>query len=119
MERYLDANPRNWLMYCFGLSNQGYYSSGIDIANNNWYQLVFVRDKTAETVTFYTNNVLGNQQGSITGSISSGTGDLEISTQFSNNSYKGKVSIARIYNVSLTSDEIGQNWNSQRSRFGL
>jgi hypothetical protein len=119
MERYTDSNPRDWLMYCFGLSNPGYYTSGINIADDNWYQLVFVRNKTNQTVTFYTNNVKGTEIGSITGSITSGTGDLEISTQFSNNSYKGKVSIARIYNVALTETEIGQNWNANKIRYGL
>jgi hypothetical protein len=112
------TNPQ-WLGYCFGLSNPGYYGSNTTLTYDNWYQLVLVRDKTAQTIKMYTNTVEGASFNSITGTITSGTGNLEISTQFSGNAYKGYVAIGRIYNVTLTATEILQNYNATKSRFGL
>jgi len=86
---------------------------------NNWYYGGFTCDNT--TIRLYLNNT---QQG--TSDVSSitlnTTGSLFIGRRADGvnlNYFNGKISIAQIYNRALTAQEVLQNYNATKSRFGL
>lgn len=48
-----------------------------------------------------------------------GTGDIQIGRYQTGNNYTGRIAIAQVYNRVLSGAEILQNYNAQKSRFGL
>jgi hypothetical protein len=86
---------------------------------NTWYQAVFTL--TSGAFILYLNGTQTNSgtspQGYITtyGSVNLGRGFVLDSSRY----FTGSESILRIYNRTLTTDEVLQNYNAQKSRFGL
>jgi len=94
------------------ITHNGGYNDG------NWHHVCGVIDGT--------NRILyidGSQKNSSTGGIQSVSSNTAIATigAFSagNTSFNGNISNARFYRKSLTSSEVLQNYNAQKSRFGL
>ncbi len=89
---------------------------------NTWYYDVGVYDGV-NTVKFYRNGVLlGTTTGSTLGNLDTGgtRDDLRIFKRDSNSGViGGKVSNFRTYNKALSATEVLQNFNAQKSRFGL
>ena len=89
---------------------------------NAWYNDVGVYDGV-NTVRFYRNGVLlGTTTGSTLGNLDTGgtRDDLRIFRRDSNSGViGGKVANFRTYNIALTAAEVLQNFNAQKSRFGL
>jgi hypothetical protein len=84
---------------------------------NNWYQVVGTYDGTINRL--YVNNSL-IQSSSYTGTPATSQGGIRLMRRWDNADYwGGRLSIVRIYNKALTATEIDQNWNTNRSRFGL
>jgi hypothetical protein len=92
---------------------------------NTWRQIVAVFDFVSDTLTVYRNGVSGGTTSlagvgqvsntspvGIAGRVAQGTGALQVP-------FKGTVSIIRIYNSSLSSSEVLQNFNADKSKFGL
>jgi hypothetical protein len=92
---------------------------------NTWRQLVAVFDFVAGTLTVYKNGVssgstslVGVGQVSntspvgIAGRVAQGTGGLQVP-------FKGTVGIIRIYDKALDGTEVLQNYNADKSKFGL
>lgn len=106
-----------------GVNNPGSFMAGFN--TGTWHQVVGVFD-------FNTDDLMGYHNGSADTSTSlAGVGAVSntsqvglahrippggIGTQFL---YKGSMGIIRIYNRALTSAEILQNFNADRSRFGI
>ena len=99
------------------------YSTGFIPSNNTWYHLTFTTeyDGTNTTSKIYINGVLNNSRS-----------DLGTQYQFSygftigdgrDNStwypFNGKVPTIKIYNRTLTADEVMQNYVATKSRFQL
>jgi len=88
---------------------------------NTWFQVVGTYD--GNTINQYHNGSLTSSL-SYTGTSTSG-GTIRLARRWDDvaniqsNMYSGSVSIVRIYNRSLTNSEIQQNYNAQKSRFGL
>jgi hypothetical protein len=98
---------------------QGHYSSdfGAGTVNiNNWYQIVYTYNKANNACQIFKNSII---QGA--GSIGSFIGDtsVNIGRWTSAFYFNGNGAIYRIYNRVLTAQEIQQNYNANRSRFGL
>ena len=69
----------------------------------------------------YINGVLIATQTGLTGTISTNTTGLFLGAYGPGSSYfmDGKIAVSRVYNKALTQAEVTQNFNAQKSRFGL
>jgi hypothetical protein len=82
-----------------------------------WYQIVGTYDGT--TIKLYVNNTLINQTAYTFTPTSSGAG-IRLMNRWDNADYwGGRLSIVRIYDDALTAEQVTQNYNADRSRFGL
>jgi hypothetical protein len=92
---------------------------------NTWRQLVAVFDFVNGTLTVYRNGVSGGTTSlvgvgqvsntspvGIAGRVAQGTGALQVP-------FKGTVGIIRMYNKALTGSEVSQNFNADKSKYGL
>jgi hypothetical protein len=82
-----------------------------------WYHVVGTQTTTTQTI--YLNGVLktsGNAVSSLGTQYTVGTRyDRVVQSVY----FNGKIAVTKIYNRALTSTEILQNYNAQKSRFGL
>ena len=92
---------------------------------NTWRQLVAVFDFVGDTLTVYRNGISGgttslvgvNQVSNtspvgIAGRVAVSTGALQVP-------FKGTVGIIRMYSTSLTPTQVLQNYNADKSKYGL
>jgi hypothetical protein len=92
---------------------------------NTWKQLVAVFDFVGKTLTVYKDGVSGgstslNGMGQVSntspvgiaGRVAASTGALQVP-------FKGIIGIIRMYNKALSSTEVLQNFNANKSRYGL
>jgi hypothetical protein len=92
---------------------------------NIWKQLVAVFDFVGDTLTVYRDGVSGGTTSlvgvgqvsntspvGIAGRVAAGTGGLQVP-------FKGTVGIIRMYDTSLTSAQVLQNFNADKSKYGL
>jgi hypothetical protein len=97
-----------------GTTNPGDYFQ----PSNGWYQFVLTYD--GSTIKFYANNILRLTKTPSDFTISkSGLGLNIMRRQDVANYWGGGVSIIRVYNTALDSTQVAQNYNAQKSRFGL
>jgi hypothetical protein len=107
--------------FSFQVRNSGTISNAAgSFTNNNWYHVVgtFTRN---ENTRLYINGVLTSTSsntniGSLTITPSVNNANIGIINSF----YSGcRVSTARIYNRTLSAQEVAQNFNATKSRFNL
>ena len=105
-----DANP-NW-KYNYGNTT---------LSINTWYLLTWVNYAGASanlgTMQMFVNGV--SDSGIFTSYTTNGGPCNVIGKNYASSFFNGKISTTQIYNRSLSSSEITQNYNSQKSRFGL
>ena len=86
--------------------------------SNGWYQFVLTYD--GSNIKFYVNNTLQITKTPSNFTISkSGLGLNIMRRQDAFNYWGGGVSIIRVYDTALDSTQVAQNYNAQKSRFGL
>jgi hypothetical protein len=107
------------LVFRSGQIYQGHYASDFTagtVTTNNWYQIVYTYNASTGACEIFKNSV---SQG--TGTISSfiGTTNILIASWGGSYYFEGPGGIYRIYNRVLSSTEILQNYNAQKTRFGL
>ena len=94
---------------------------GPTIEKNTWYHAVATSD--AGVGKIYLNGVLSATNNSMNSSTTNGTSPLSIGNAFSSGSsvqhFNGSIPLARIYNRALTADEVQQNYNATRGRYGI
>jgi hypothetical protein len=116
-----DSNKWDWSMFVFstvfyirGNSGPiGNINTPASTLVNVWTNWVLVRDDGTGTCRAYKNGTLfgtSNESSSINSTLSIGKGG---------NYYDGKVALTQIYNRALSADEVLQNYNAQKGRFGL
>lgn len=94
------------------------YTGLTSISANTWYHMVLSFDGT--NGRFYLNDSL-IYTGSI-GSNGSTNGVNLLSTYAANTAaerLKGRIALARVYNISLSADQVSQNFNAIRGRYGI
>ena len=97
-----------------GTTNPGDYFQ----PSNGWYQ--FVNTYDGSNIKFYANNILRLTKTPSDFTIArSGLGLNIMRRQDVANYWGGGVSIIRVYDTALDSTQITQNYNAQKSRFGL
>jgi hypothetical protein len=88
-----------------------------------WYQIVYVFTNVAANTlqTFVNGSSIGSVAHSLSSILNTTTG-LYIGS-YNNGEYPqyfdGKIGITRLYNVSLTSTQVLQNYNADKSKYGL
>jgi hypothetical protein len=84
---------------------------------NNWYQIVGTYD--GATIKLYVNNSLV-QSTSYSGTPISSQGGIRLMRRWDlGNYWGGRLGVVRIYNADIGAAGVTQNWNAQKSRFGL
>ncbi len=121
-EQYTTSTPYGGFSVIIGNNSGTYnpysYSPGLVLTPNVWYNIVLTWDTTINNVIGYFNSV---QKFNSTHSLWPTTlPSISIGSGFnSDRYYKGSISQTLIYNRTLTSQEILQNYNATKSRFGL
>jgi hypothetical protein len=82
---------------------------------NNWQHMVGVYDGT--TLYLYRNGVVVGSAAS-TGNITNTTATLQIGRR-DTNYFTGRIPVAKIYNTALTANQVVQNFNALRGRYGI
>jgi hypothetical protein len=90
---------------------------------NTWIQMVYVWDKTNNSIYTYSNGVLKQTKAiSITGGILNATTNLFLGS-YNGGEYSqyfnGQMGIVRIYKKALNATEVQTNFNSNRALYGL
>jgi hypothetical protein len=98
-------------------------TSGTDIIQGQWFQVAVTKSGT--TFKTYLNGVL-KKTDTITSTALAGVSDrLAIGSAYDNNAgsfnyyAKNNVGCLKMYNTTLTADEISQNFNALRGRYGI
>jgi hypothetical protein len=88
---------------------------------NTWQCVVFVRDTAANAFKFYVNGLLVATVSNDGSNIASTGSTFRIGADSRNGSTvtNGDISTVRMYSQALTATEVLQNYNAQKSRFGL
>ena len=95
------------------------YTVSPNLQVDTWYHLAYTLVGGAgSTVTMYLNGV-SQGSGTYNTTLATGTGLLYIMGDKGSEISSGYCPIARVYNRVLTSTELLQNYNAQKSRFGL
>ena len=105
----------------FNGQNADFHSS-VPYSINTWYHWVITVDNTLSTnkVKVYVNGNL-YAQGNPSNTLNTGADSAAIGHKIPSSSeeFNGDISIVRVYNKTLSSDEVLQNFNAQKARFGL
>lgn len=98
-------------------------SPAASVTTGVWYQLVGVWTNVASnSIEFYKNAVSQGTNAHVFTSIKNTTSPLYLGSfnngQF-NQWFNGRIGIVRIYNKALSSSEVTQNFNADKSKYGL
>jgi hypothetical protein len=94
-----------------------FYTPSVPTTLNTWQQIIFTYDGSG--LAIYSNGVSGGSN-AFTGTPNSGGGGIRIGRRWDLADYfTGNIAITRVYNRALSASEILQNYNAQKSRFGL
>ena len=114
-----DGNTQN--QYRFGVhgaSSQNSYTSSFTLTAGNWVNLIFTYD--GDKVRGYNNGVLFSTGGSLGTTINYSAQDFHIGRWGGGGRYwEGEYGPLYCYNAALSAAQILQNFNAQKSRFGL
>ncbi len=96
------------------------YSAGYAISTNNWIQAVMTFSASSGNLKIYTNGTLRN---TTTGASCVFHANNKLWSGWGGPGYtsylNAKISCGRVYSTELTADQVFQNFNAMRGRFGL
>jgi hypothetical protein len=98
-------------------SGNWYWTDNYTIAQNNWYHAVGTYD--GSNVKLYVNSVLQLTTASTTTPTRSNSGIYLMRRWDASDYFGGSLNTVKIYNRALTSQEIVQNYNATKRRYGL
>jgi hypothetical protein len=114
----------NLLQWYFN-NGSGYTILSVSLSANFttgvWYNLctIFQKSSTNTLAFLYSNGILLNS-GTLSGNVGTAVVPLSIGRSFSGGEYfSGNVATTQIYNRALSQNEITQNYNATKARFGL
>jgi len=109
------------LFWDMGQHNDRNYA-GFSFANNTWYYVVFTGGLEAGTIVtrIYVNgNLITTQNEGITSLPNTNEYFIGTGESGSSHNFSGRIGNVRIFNRVLTDQEVSQNFNATKSRFGL
>jgi hypothetical protein len=108
-------------VYFYLLSLEDYQESIGTVSLNAWSYIAVVRNKSNSTINIYINGILDRTLSSITGNIRVQQSYQVMLGSFLGSSYQlaGRIGNTKIYNRALTAQEIKQNYNATKKRYGL
>lgn len=122
-EGSISANTSNKLIYSYGNGSAAQtFEATSTLSNNTWYHIVLVRDLLNTQKLYWYINGVEDRNIAATYSSASTSNDF---TTFFRNGFTGDtfsevdLGVLRVYGSALSSSEISQNFNAQKSRFGL
>lgn len=125
------AADNDWLLY--DPSNLSLYTaagaatSGISITDGNWKQVVRTSNRTTGAEVLYINGVAQYSTTLNAGTLVTTGGALVLAQEQdsvgggfdANQAFGGNIALFRLYNSILTADQVVQNFNASRGRFGI
>lgn len=116
---YMSWNKSNQRMsnYWYGHPPEGYHESGAVVNRNAWNHFVCVWDYNTSTVKQWTNGVRTSVS-PVQGNAPAG-GFLQIGQEGTSRQFSGGISLLRIYNTALTDNQVLDNFNATKNRFGF
>ena len=115
---FLLENPSNTMRIRFFLSSSGDVSCSDSATHalNTWYH--FVGSYDGSFMRFYRNGVLRNSVAG-SGTLGGASSNMVIGSYEGAYFSQGRIPVVRIYNRTLSNNEILQNFTAQRARFGV
>ena len=112
------GNNVNYYFGDSGANAQPYVSlNSSTTLTGRWNMLVTTRDTSQ--VKWYVNNTNTNNRSNPYGVLTSTTSSITIGNGYTGVPWAGRMAIIQAYDRALTATEITQNYNAQKSRFGL
>jgi hypothetical protein len=111
----VSGSLRVWLGNAGGTFSGLYYSN---VSTNVWYNVVFTWNQSNTTVSGYLNGVLDNSNTSWSNWPST-FANVGLGLGYSGRYFSGNIGQLQIYNRALTAQEILQNYNATKGRYGL
>ena len=113
-----------WLASSGGNVSGTFVGTGEQVQVNTWYNVTALYNSSNEKIEIYINGQLKSsttRTGQTSGVLQTNTRNLSIgSTPADGTRYiQGRISSAKIYNRALTAQEIKQNYNATKKRYGL
>ena len=120
---YLAVNLSSGLLAAGGNNGSGWNSNSIStitINDNRWHYVVGVYNQTSNNCTGYVDGILGTTISLTFDSNSYTPKNTKIGKNQTGSSqyYNGNIALSQIYNRTITSTEVLQNYNATKSRFG-
>jgi len=120
---FLLFDPSNLSLYTAAAA----ISSGISITDGNWKQVVRTSNRTTGAEVLYVNGVSQFSTTLAAGTLITSGGALvfaqeqdSIGGSFDpNQAFGGNIALFRMYNIVLSADQVMQNFNASRGRFGI
>lgn len=105
-------------VYCYGKSPSGYHTDPTALISGQWCQICAVWDSTQ--VNLYVNGSIRTSVAT-TGTPNSVTTQVIMGSEGNGSTRKlnGSIAATKIYSRALTSDEVKQNFNALRGRYGI
>lgn len=113
-----------WLATSAGNTGGAFIGTGEQVLANTWYNVVALYNSSNDKIDIYINGQLkssATRTGQTSGVLSTNLRNLQIGgTPLDSNRWiQGRIPIARVYNRALTQQEISQNYNAVKNRYGL
>ena len=112
-----------WVWFINSGNKMQIYDNGLKtqsttvLSTGFWYYLVI--NRISGTIYYYINTVAGGTAAYATSTNASSTGTRIATRNDTTNSFNGNIANTKIYNRSLSSSEMLQNYNATKGRFGL
>ena len=115
--RFYNYGDNSWYYTHGGTAAEFYYPHAVSIPLSTWGYWVVVYN--GSNVSIYRQSTLEGSQN--TTGTADWTSGMKIGLWTAGNSYafQGKIAVVHMYNRALTAAEVLQNYNAQKSRFGL
>lgn len=104
----------------FGARSTSNFEQNTNLSLNVWYHVVCVREAGVQNRIYINGQLDGTNSGSNL-TILSGAGEMQIGWSDTRvaNRLNGEIATAKLYNTWLTAQEVEDNYNATRWRFGL
>ena len=114
-----DANNNLRLWWNSGLNN--YYSSNNIVPIGQWCYVTLIRNKEAGKFQFYVNGEFDTQHTVSSSDITTVATPFRLGrdTRTGTTCLNGKIGNIKLYSKALSAEEVLQNYNAQKSKFGL